>query len=247
MRSADGHAGPPVFDADGVAEVLHALRLRGLAPFEALLAAVEALTGPLDGSTIERRPPATPTDGESIGVLLDRLVADGLARRVDLGDARWTLSAAGREVHESALARQLDQRCARPAVEAVYADFLPLNERLLDICTRWQVTDVAAGVVNDHGDADYDAAVIAELCSLHADAQPLLARLEGVLTRFSHYRRRLRAALAAVAAGQTECFAKPTVDSYHTVWFELHEDLLATLGKHRHAEAEAAPSTARHA
>ena len=26
------------------------------------------------------------------------------------------------------------------------------------------------------------------------------------------------------------------IDSYHTVWFELHEDLLATLGLERAAE-----------
>jgi hypothetical protein len=26
------------------------------------------------------------------------------------------------------------------------------------------------------------------------------------------------------------------IDSYHTVWFELHEDLLATLGRQRSQE-----------
>ena len=31
-------------------------------------------------------------------------------------------------------------------------------------------------------------------------------------------------------AGDPDWFTRPTVDSYHTVWFELHENLLATLG-----------------
>ena len=29
---------------------------------------------------------------------------------------------------------------------------------------------------------------------------------------------------------------KPVIESYHTVWFELHEDLLVTLGLDRAAE-----------
>ena len=29
---------------------------------------------------------------------------------------------------------------------------------------------------------------------------------------------------------------KPMIDSYHSVWFELHEDLLATLGIERGSE-----------
>jgi hypothetical protein len=33
-----------------------------------------------------------------------------------------------------------------------------------------------------------------------------------------------------VQAGDAAYFAAPMIASYHTVWFELHEDLLATLG-----------------
>ena len=35
-----------------------------------------------------------------------------------------------------------------------------------------------------------------------------------------------------------EWFTKPVIDSYHTVWFELHEDLLATLGIERASEGQ---------
>jgi hypothetical protein len=40
-----------------------------------------------------------------------------------------------------------------------------------------------------------------------------------------------------VLEGQPEWFTKPVIDSYHTVWFELHEDLLCTLGIERASEA----------
>ena len=43
----------------------------------------------------------------------------------------------------------------------------------------------------------------------------------------------------AKAAGDGDWFTKPTIDSYHTVWFELHENLLSTLGIERGHEEPA--------
>ena len=40
-------------------------------------------------------------------------------------------------------------------------------------------------------------------------------------------------------AGERDWFAKPMIDSYHTVWFQLHEDLLNTLGIERSKEVSA--------
>ena len=44
--------------------------------------------------------------------------------------------------------------------------------------------------------------------------------------------------LAPKGSGQVrvEWFTRPMIDSYHTVWFELHENLLATLGIERARE-----------
>jgi hypothetical protein len=33
--------------------------------------------------------------------------------------------------------------------------------------------------------------------------------------------------------GEREWLASPTIDSYHTVWMQLHEDLLLALGLER--------------
>ena len=50
------------------------------------------------------------------------------------------------------------------------------------------------------------------------------------VARFSGYADRFAAALARVDQGQRRWVDEPRIDSCHTVWFELHEDLLASLG-----------------
>ena len=42
-----------------------------------------------------------------------------------------------------------------------------------------------------------------------------------------------------VGAGQHEYIARPLIDSYHTVWFELHEELIEAAGLSRADEAAA--------
>jgi hypothetical protein len=44
------------------------------------------------------------------------------------------------------------------------------------------------------------------------------------------YRRRLSNALAKLEAGDYRYLTVPDRDSYHTVWFELHQHLIKLLG-----------------
>jgi hypothetical protein len=53
------------------------------------------------------------------------------------------------------------------------------------------------------------------------------------------YGRRLDAAAAAAAGGDHRFIASPRVDSYHGVWFELHEDLIRLAGTTREEEVAA--------
>jgi hypothetical protein len=55
------------------------------------------------------------------------------------------------------------------------------------------------------------------------------------LTRFALYRTRLTIALERALGGNI-AYVTDTVDSYHSVWFQLHEDLLVTLGISREEE-----------
>ena len=78
--------------------------------------------------------------------------------------------------------------------------------------------------------------VVEQLVALDARVQPICAELSGALARFSSYGPRLAAAAERVRSGDTDWFTKPMIPSYHTVWFEMHEDLLCTLGIERGSE-----------
>jgi pyruvate,orthophosphate dikinase len=53
------------------------------------------------------------------------------------------------------------------------------------------------------------------------------------------YAHRLDAAAASAADGDGRFIASPRVDSYHGVWFELHEDLIRLAGRTREDEVAA--------
>lgn len=147
------------------------------------------------------------------------------------------LTESGREAAERLVAAELDASGQRAVVEAAYADFMGPNRHLLEICTAWQLRKVdGISAPNDHDDAEYDAEVIDRLAKIHAEVVPVLETIEGVLPRFAGHRVRLVEALDKLLAGDTDYFTKPMFPSYHSVWFELHEDLLATLGIDRASE-----------
>lgn len=125
-----------------------------------------------------------------------------------------------------------ETECAR-----VYEAFRPLNREALQLCTDWQVRP--GGAPNDHTDDAYDWSVIDRLAALDERAGPLLLRLGEAEARFGPYRERLRAARLRVANGECDWLTSPRVDSYHTVWMELHEELLAALGLERGREEQA--------
>jgi len=100
--------------------------------------------------------------------------------------------------------------------------------------TRWQTVTVGGEAVpNDHTDADYDARIMDELGKLDEEAGPVLDVLAGLVPRLAVHRRRLTEALDRASAGETDFVSGVRVASYHTVWFELHEDLLRLLGRTR--------------
>ncbi len=148
----------------------------------------------------------------------------------------WALKPTGRAENERLLREELDAAGQRDLVQQAYDRFLALNGTMLAVCTRWQVRDLDAQQLNDHTDAAYDASVLAELAELDAGVQPICAELAGAFGRFSVYAPRFDLALEKLRAGELEWFTKPVMESYHTVWFELHEDLLATLGIDRASE-----------
>ncbi len=169
---------------------------------------------------------------EHAAALLEGLVAEGLAEPA-AGSTR--LTAAGRDAGAALLAADTASWGADRASAALDA-FVALDRRMKGVVTSWQMK--GEGAVNDHADAAYDAAVLARLGELHEDVRAWLGPLVAGLPRLGRYGERLAAA-AAAAAGNGKFVASPRVDSYHGVWFELHEDLIILAGRSRADEVAA--------
>ncbi|MBP2706360.1 transcriptional regulator [Microbispora sp. RL4-1S] len=154
------------------------------------------------------------------------------------GTGGWSLTEPGRAENERRLADELTLVGAADEVRDVYRRFLPLNTLLLQACTDWQLRPTTDDrlAVNDHSDPAWDAGVLHELACVDRALTPLADRLGRVLTRFRGYDTRFTTALTRARAGDGAWVDQTDVDSCHRVWFELHEDLIATLGLDRHAE-----------
>ncbi|SEG82585.1 hypothetical protein SAMN04489712_11547 [Thermomonospora echinospora] len=165
--------------------------------------------------------------------LIDLAVA-GLVTRVPGDFGGWGLTEAGRAADAERIRDELDTAGVRTAVTRAYEDFLVLNPELLDLCTAWQMRSVDGVIApNDHTDPGYDSRVLERFADFHRRADAVCAELSAALLRFQRYRDRLADALARARSGALD-YVVDDMGSYHTVWFQLHEDLLATLGIPRH-------------
>ena len=162
--------------------------------------------------------------------------ARGWVRRVAFADiSGWSLTETGRLEGERRLAEELERTGTRPAVEHAHDTFARLNDRFLSTLTRWQLRPQPWDrlAANDHDDPVWDGRVLDELASYGRRLGPLCAELTGALERFAGYDQRYAAALAHAEAGRVSWVDGVSVDSCHTVWIQLHEDLLSTLGLDR--------------
>jgi hypothetical protein len=115
-----------------------------------------------------------------------------------------------------------------------YARFEEVNREVKAIVTDWQVRPVGGQMLpNDHSDSAYDEGVLDRLAQAHERAGELLAGLARRVPRLGRYGERLAAALERAEAGEGDWVSGVRCDSYHTVWFELHEDLLRMLDRQR--------------
>ncbi len=180
--------------------------------------------------------PALGVSPDEAQELLDRLVADGIVKE---SGGMYSLTDDGKALGVEMIAA--DRETWGPAdAEAALDGFLVLDGRMKIIVTAWQMKEVdGEQVLNDHTDADYDEGVLAQLAALHADASAWITPLIEGLPRLASYGKRLDAAAAEAAGGNSLYIASPRVDSYHGAWFELHEDLIRLAGKSREEEVAA--------
>ncbi|HZT65856.1 MAG TPA: hypothetical protein VFA11_08705 [Acidimicrobiales bacterium] len=198
--------------------VLHGLRLKGFAEPEAL--------SPIAGMA-----------ADDVRSHLLELDGQGMVLHRDGRMSGWSLTPDGRQRHAGLIEADLEAAGCREGLDDAYRQFLKLNPRLLEACTAWQLRQQGdRQVPNDHADPDYDAGILTRLAEIDEEIRPVCAELAAMMGRYAHYSERLSTALGRVRQGETDWFTRPLIDSYHTVWFELHEDLLVTLGIERARE-----------
>ena len=161
----------------------------------------------------------------------EELTAAGLVlvRGVNLA-----LAPAGREAH-AAWARLTPGTEEEALAKSTYERFLVFNVEFLRICTAWQLKP--GNQPNDHSDAAYDFKILERLDRLDERAGALVEALGKSVPRFADYRGRLTDALDKISEDRA-WLASPRCDSYHTVWMQLHEDLLSAVGVNRADEAQ---------
>ena len=134
------------------------------------------------------------------------------------------------------LLRLPDDAPERERIMATFHRFLPVNRQLRDLCTAWQVRP--DGSVNDHSDENYDAEIRDRLDDIDDSVGPLLKRFAEDIPAMAGYRARLTEALEKLDGGEDSWLASPLIDSYHTVWMHLHQQLLLTIGMSRKEDEE---------
>lgn len=171
-------------------------------------------------------------DQAAVATALDEAVAAGRAAGAK---GTFMVSPAGREWLDERYPEAFAGFRADPEASEAYERFEKINRELLALFTDWQMMPSAGGerVPNDHSDADYDAGVIDRLGAQHERAEKVLDRFAALEERLGIYKQRLDDAYDKVLAGEHDWVSGARIDSYHTVWFELHEDLLRMLGRER--------------
>jgi phosphohistidine swiveling domain-containing protein len=175
---------------------------------------------------------ATGMSTEAAGSALVTLVGAGLARNVRYA---YMLTPDGREALTEMLAQErsaVDQQ----VVAAAYESFTAVNDQFKALASDWQMH---GGEVNEHNDPSHDAEVLGRLPAIHARVTPIVDELAGQVPRLAVYGERLGYALGRVQDGDHTWLLRPLMDSYHTVWFELHEELISLAGRNRLEEAAA--------
>lgn len=193
--------------------VLQAVRLRGRPTLESLVELLDTAAGIIEAA--------------------ESLIAGGYLRTAGTAVA---LTTEGRERLSEFIASERKELDSARVTE-LYEAFCRLNEECKEIVTAWQMT--SATTLNDHTDERYDQGVIDRLRDLHERFVPTGEGIAATVPRLRRTVDRLASSIAMLAEGDNRFVASPQVDSLHSVWFEMHEELIGAAGLTRAGEAAA--------
>lgn len=150
---------------------------------------------------------------------LEKLGANGSVEN----EGFWYVTDSG----EERLNRSLRERFTAEQIEEIqreFEDFEDLDVEFKELASEWQRRD------RDTPEEE----LVDQLGELHRRLESFFERFgTEIRTEYQIYLHDLASALDELQAGDEEYFTGSEVDSYHTVWFRLHDDLLRTLGIER--------------
>ncbi len=164
----------------------------------------------------------------------DELVAAEQSGRLVVAEGKYMLSPAGHLILSGEYSRFYADLRDDTNFANAFERFELINTELKQLITDWQTLEIAGKrVLNDHSDSAYDDKLIGKLGDLHERFEPVLTAMVVGEPRLNCYKEKLTAAIEYAEDGAIQWVSDATIDSYHTVWFEMHEDLLRLLGRER--------------
>jgi predicted transcriptional regulator len=147
---------------------------------------------------------------------------------------KWKITSDGERVVNSYRQLALERTGQRETIIKKFEEFENIyNMKFKHLATAWQVKIVnGRPVVNDHSDPEYDSAILNQVLDLHKNVLSTLKVIAGAIPMFRIYIERLDDAAKKMKENPREYFIR-NEDSYHNVWFELHENVLRLWGRER--------------
>ncbi|WP_072805916.1 hypothetical protein [Rhodococcoides yunnanense] len=198
---------------DPYLSTLHCLTLKQLADVEGLVAILDL-------------------DPDDVKSALERAVSDGTALAAR---GKYMISPAGRSALDDAYPQWFAKERSDAEIASAMDSFESgVNKQVLSLTTAWQTTEVAGErQPNDHSDTAYDDKIIDKLGTVLDRTAAILAPLIAAQPSVDRFLGRIADALTRAEDGELDYVSSVRIDSFHTVWFQMHEHILRITGRER--------------
>lgn len=183
------------------------------------------------------------SDVEGLVVILDQDPDDvktALEQAVSEGNAmaargKYMITPAGRKTLDDAYPEWFARERSDAEIASVMESFESgVNKQVLSLTTAWQTVEVAGErQPNDHSDSAYDAKIIDKLGAVLDRTSTVLAPLIAAQPSVDRFLSRIADALTRAEDGELDYVSSVRIDSFHTVWFQMHEHILRITGRER--------------
>ena len=150
------------------------------------------------------------------------------------GRERWKITPTGEKIANSYRQLILARTGQKEAIAKKFELFETLfNVKLKELVTNWQMKIVeGVPVINDHSDSEYDSAILKQIFDVNENVVKTLKEMASDIPMLESYMARLNFAIRKLREGELDYLTR-NKDSYHNVWFELHESILRLWDKER--------------